>query len=149
MPRPFLGNVAMIPAGARTPPQKLGTPDVVMERQYDFVVIGAPTWWLSIEVPIREFLESDTVAKVIEGKSFTRVVCCQRYWKHHNLKSVQRMPRNWRVQGALPRRRDSPDRPSGLPPRRPESSPVTSVIALSAAVTSGRSKSEDNPAVPV
>jgi hypothetical protein len=62
----------------------------VTEPQYDFVVVRAPTWWLSTDVPIREFLESDTAAKVLEGKSFTRVVSCRRYWKH-KLKGVRRI----------------------------------------------------------
>ena len=110
------------------------------------MVIGAPTWWLSTDVPIREFLESDTAAKVLKGKPFTGVVCCRRYWKH-NLKSVRRIGTKRggdyvdgigfryqggqirslfsllsylgyrRVQGALPRGQDPPDEPSGLPPR--------------------------------
>src|SRR5271167_4012955 len=146
MPKPFLEVVAMIPAELGHKRAKIGIPDVVTERRYDFVVIGAPTWWLSTDVPIREFLESDTAAKVLEGKSFTGVVCCRRYWKH-NLKSVRRIGTkrggnfvdgigfryqggqirslfsllsylgSRRVQGALPRGQDSPDKPSGLPPR--------------------------------
>jgi menaquinone-dependent protoporphyrinogen IX oxidase len=90
MPKPFLEVVAMIPAELGHKRAQIGIPDVVTERSYDFVVIGAPTWWLSTDVPIREFLESDTAAKVLEGKPFTGVVCCRRYWKH-NLKSVRRI----------------------------------------------------------
>jgi menaquinone-dependent protoporphyrinogen IX oxidase len=90
MPRPFLEVVAMIPAELGHKRAQIGIPDVVTERPYDFVVIGAPTWWLSTDVPIREFLESDTATKVLDGKSFTGVVCCRRYWKH-NLKSVRRI----------------------------------------------------------
>ena len=47
MPRPFLEVVAMIPAELGHKRAQIGIPDVVTERSYDFVVIGAPTWWLS------------------------------------------------------------------------------------------------------
>ncbi len=90
MPRPFLEVVAMIPAELKRRPAKIGIPDAVTQGDYDFVVIGAPTWWLSTDIPIRSFLESDTAAKVLNGKPFTGAVCCRRYWKH-NLKTVRRM----------------------------------------------------------
>ena len=80
----------MIPAELGHKRAKIGIPDVVTERQYDFVVIGAPTWWLSTDVPMREFLESKTATKVLKDTSFTGVVCSRRYWKH-NLKSVRRI----------------------------------------------------------
>jgi menaquinone-dependent protoporphyrinogen IX oxidase len=90
MPKPFLEVVAMIPAELRRRPAKIGIPDVVTQGEYDFVVIGAPTWWLSTDIPIRSFLESETAAKVLKGTPFTGAVCCRRYWKH-NLKTVRRM----------------------------------------------------------
>ncbi len=90
MPKPFLEVVAMIPAELRHRPAQIGIPDVVTEREYDFVFIGSPTWWLSTDIPIRSFLESDAATKVLNGKPFTGAVCCRRYWKH-NLNTVRRM----------------------------------------------------------
>jgi menaquinone-dependent protoporphyrinogen IX oxidase len=90
MPKPFLEVVAMIPAELHHRPAKIGIPDVVTTGNYDFVVIGSPTWWLTTDIPIRSFLESDAAAKVLQGKQFTGAVCCRRYWKH-NLKNVRRM----------------------------------------------------------
>jgi hypothetical protein len=90
MPRPFLEVVAMIPAEFRHRPAQIGIPDVVTDRSYDFVCIGSPTWWLSTNVPIRSFLESEAADTVLNGKPFTGVVCCRRYWKH-NLKTVKRL----------------------------------------------------------
>ena len=91
MPHPFLELVGMIPAESpRRRPAKIRVPDVVTERKYDLVVIGSPTWWLSTDVPIRSFLESDTASQVLKGKPFTAAVCCRRYWKH-NLKTVRRL----------------------------------------------------------
>src|SRR5260370_24062502 len=71
MPHPFLEVVGMIPAEARRRPAKIRIPDVVTERDYDLVVIGSPTWWLSTNVPIRSFLESETAGRVLNGKRFT------------------------------------------------------------------------------
>jgi flavodoxin len=91
MPHPFRELVGMIPAESpRRRPAKIEIPDVVTERDYDLVVLGSPTWWLSTDVPIRSFLESDTASRVLKGKPFAAAVCCRRYWKH-NLKTVRRL----------------------------------------------------------
>ena len=63
---------------------------IVTERDYDLVCIGSPTWWLSTDVPIRSFLESDTARQVLRGKPFAAAVPCRRYWRH-NLKTVRRL----------------------------------------------------------
>ena len=91
MPHPFRELVGMIPAESpRRRPAKIAIPDVVTERDYDLVCIGSPTWWLSTDVPVRSFLESDTASRVLKGKPFAAAVCCRRYWKH-NLKTVRRL----------------------------------------------------------
>jgi hypothetical protein len=91
MPHPFRELVGMIPAESpRRRPAKIVIPDVVTERGYDLVCIGAPTWWLSTDVPIRSFLQSEAAARALQGKPFAVAVCCRRYWKH-NLKTVRRM----------------------------------------------------------
>jgi hypothetical protein len=90
MPHPFREVLGMIPAELRRRPGKIRIPDVVTERAYDFVCFGSPTWWLSTNVPIRSFLESDTAGKVLEGTPFTVAVACRRYWRH-NLKTVRRL----------------------------------------------------------
>jgi hypothetical protein len=90
MPHPFREVVGMIPAELRRRPGEIRIPDIVTERDYDFVCIGSPTWWLSTNVPIRSFLESDTATQVLNGKPFTAAVACRRYWRH-NLKTVRRL----------------------------------------------------------
>ncbi len=91
MPHPFRELVGMIPAESpRRHPAKIAVPDVVTDREYDLVCIGSPTWWLSTDVPVRSFLESDTASQVLSGKPFTAAVCCRRYWRH-NLKTVRRL----------------------------------------------------------
>jgi hypothetical protein len=80
----------MIPAELRHKPVRINIPAAVTEQEYDFVCIGAPTWWLSTDVPIRSFLESDEAGRVLNGKPFAAAVCCRRYWKH-NLKTVKKL----------------------------------------------------------
>jgi len=89
MPRPFLEVLGMIPAEFLRKPGKIGIPDVVSDGEYDLVVIGSPTWWLSTNVPIKAFLASDTAGKVLNGTKFAGAVPCRRYWKH-NLKNLRR-----------------------------------------------------------
>jgi hypothetical protein len=90
MPHPLVEVLGMIPAELRRRPAKIGIPDVVTEREYDLICIGSPTWWLSTNVPIRSFLESDTASRVLTGKQFAAAVPCRRYWRH-NLKTVRRL----------------------------------------------------------
>ncbi len=90
MPKPFREVVAMIPAELRNKHVQIGVPDTVSEQDFDLVCVGAPTWWLSTDAPIRTFMESETAGKVLKGKPFAAVVCCRRYWKH-NLKTVKRI----------------------------------------------------------
>src|SRR5271155_1514000 len=49
MPKPFIELIGMIPAELRDRPVKIGIPDAVTEREYDMVIVGAPTWWLSTD----------------------------------------------------------------------------------------------------
>src|SRR4051812_31880937 len=63
MPHPFREVLGMIPAELSRKPGKIGIPVAVTQRRYDLVVFGSPTWWLSTNVPIRSFLESDTAAE--------------------------------------------------------------------------------------
>src|SRR4051794_4718284 len=90
MPHPFREVLGMIPAELRRRPAKIGIPTTVTEREYDLVVIGSPTWWLSTNVPIRSFLESEVGARVLDQRGFAAFVVCRRYWKH-NLKTIKRL----------------------------------------------------------
>jgi menaquinone-dependent protoporphyrinogen IX oxidase len=90
MPHPFREVVGMIPPELRRATVEIRIPTVVTEREYDLVCIGSPTWWLSTNVPIRSFLESEQAGRVLKGKRFAVAVVCRRYWRH-NLKTVQRL----------------------------------------------------------
>jgi len=87
--KPYREMFGMIPAELRDKPVQIAIPDTVTDREYDLVVVGAPTWWLSTDVAMRTFMESDEAKKALKGKPFATVVCCRRYWKH-NQKTLQR-----------------------------------------------------------
>ncbi len=52
--------------------------------------IGSPTWWLSTDLPMRSYLESDAAGAVLRGASFAPVVVCRRYFGH-NLRTVKKL----------------------------------------------------------
>jgi hypothetical protein len=60
--------------GIRTPPE-------AQEGGYDLVVIGSPTWWLTVNMPIRSYLKSPAARNVLEGTPFAAYAVARRYWK--------------------------------------------------------------------
>jgi len=78
MNKPFLQVVLTI-HGTATQAGHISIPDVVTEREYDFVIVGAPTCGYrrmsDALVP-----RTATADKVLKGKPFTAVVACRRYW---------------------------------------------------------------------
>jgi hypothetical protein len=90
MPHPLREVVGMIPPELRRATGEIRIPAVVSEREYDFVCVASPTWWLSTNVPIRSFLESKVAGQVLKGKRFGIAVVCRRYWRH-NMKTVRRL----------------------------------------------------------
>ena len=90
MKHPLFEVLTMLVPETRHATTKIRIPDQVGAGDYDLVVIGSPTWWLSTSVPIRSFLVSDEAGRVLKGKRFTGFVACRRYWKH-NLNTVKAM----------------------------------------------------------
>ena len=87
--KPYREMFGMIPAELRDRPVQIAIPDSVIAKEYDLVVVGAPTWWLSTDVAMRTFMESEKGKQALKGKPFATVICCRRYWKH-NFKTLQR-----------------------------------------------------------
>jgi hypothetical protein len=90
MRHPYLDVFGMIPPTLLRTTGAITIPDAVTERTYDLVCIGSPTWWMSMSVPIRSFLESETSTRALQGRHFAVAVLCRRYWRH-NLNSVRRL----------------------------------------------------------
>src|SRR4051812_25539455 len=78
MPHPFRELVGVIPAQVRRRPATIRIPDEVTATGYDLVVIGAPTWWLSTDAPMRAFLGSDASTQQLTGRPFAAAICCRR-----------------------------------------------------------------------
>lgn len=90
MPHAFREVLSMIPTEILRRTGEISIPEEARSGDYDLVVIGSPTWWLSTNLPIRSYLESDAAAGVLAGTSFAPVVCCRRYYGH-NLRTVKKL----------------------------------------------------------
>jgi hypothetical protein len=67
---PVLKIVGMLPAQRRHKTGEIGIPPEAQEGDYDLVVFGSPTWWLTTNMPVRSYLKSPTSGKVLNGKPF-------------------------------------------------------------------------------
>jgi hypothetical protein len=90
MPRPFIELIGMIPAEIFRKTGEISIPDEARAGDYDLVVIGSPTWWLSTSVPIRSYLDSEAAGAALNGTAFATVVVCRRYFGH-NLRTVKKL----------------------------------------------------------
>jgi hypothetical protein len=86
----YLDLFRMLPAQLRRATGEIHIPEQAERGEYDLVVIGSPTWWLTTCMPIRSYLKSDAAAELLKGKSVAGFVVCRRYWKN-NLKTVQEL----------------------------------------------------------
>src|SRR5215469_10201600 len=63
MSHPYREVIGMIPPELFRATGEIRIPAAVTERRYDLVCIGSPTWWLSTNMPIRSFLESEVAGQ--------------------------------------------------------------------------------------
>jgi menaquinone-dependent protoporphyrinogen IX oxidase len=66
------------------------TPDTVRGADYDLILIGSPTWWDNVSMPLRSFLKSDEARKLLSGKPFAVFVVCRTFWRE-NLQAVREL----------------------------------------------------------
>ena len=86
----YLDILRMLPAQLRRATGKIKIPPQAATGDYDLVVIGSPTWWLTTCMPIRSYLKSPEAARFLNGRSMAGFVVCRRYWKN-NLHTVQKL----------------------------------------------------------
>ena len=65
-------------------------PEEAQSGDYDLVVIGSPTWWLTTNMPVRSYLKSSAARTVLDGKPFGAFAVCRRYWRG-NMKDVRKL----------------------------------------------------------
>ena len=78
---PVVKIVSMLPAQARRKTGEIGIPPEAQAGDYDLVVFGSPTWWLTTNMPVRSYLESPAAKQVLDGKPFAAASISRRYWK--------------------------------------------------------------------
>lgn len=69
---------------------EIRTPDAVRDTDYDLICIGSPTWWQTVSMPMRSFLQSGEAGKLLSGKPFAVFVVCRQYWLE-NLTAVREL----------------------------------------------------------
>ena len=78
---------------------EIGIPPEAQQGDYDLVVFGSPTWWLTTCMPVRSYLESPAAKAVLDGKPFAGVSVSRRYYKGNlgDIKKLARRPaaRGW------------------------------------------------------
>ena len=85
---PIAKIVGMLPAQARRKTGEIRIPPEAHSGDYDLVVIGAPTWWLTTCMPVRSYLHDPDTKRFLRGKSFAAYSTSRRYYKN-NLKTIR------------------------------------------------------------
>lgn len=77
-------------------PQLLGktgavrVPDEILEKDYDLICLGSPTWWLNPAMPIVSFLQSPSAKRLLEGKPIAAFAVCRKLWRN-NIRRVKKL----------------------------------------------------------
>ncbi|HKP43414.1 flavodoxin family protein [Mycobacterium sp.] len=83
MRRVWPDMLSVLPAQKRGATGDIRTPDTVRNGDYDLICIGSPTWWQTVNMPMRSFLKSDEARKLLDAKPFAVFVVCRQYWKEN------------------------------------------------------------------
>ena len=75
--------LSVLPAQTRRATGEIRTPDAVRDGDYDLICIGSPTWWRTVNMPMRTFLKSNEARTLLSGKPFVVFVVCRRYWREN------------------------------------------------------------------
>jgi hypothetical protein len=82
--------LSVLQAQKRNETGQIQTPDTVRDADYDLILIGSPTWWDNVSMPLRSFLKSDEAGKLLSGKPFAVFVVCRTFWQA-NLEGVREL----------------------------------------------------------
>src|ERR1700757_1993406 len=90
MRRVWPDMLRVLGAQKRNETGEIQNPDTVRDGDYDLILIGSPTWWDNVSMPLRSFLKSDEARKVLSGKPFAVFVVCRQFWRE-NLQAVREL----------------------------------------------------------
>ena len=82
--------VGMLTAQRRRKTGEIGIPSEAQHGNYDLVVFGSPTWWLTTCMPMRSYLQSPAAKAVLNGTPFAAVSVSRRYYKG-NLGDIKKL----------------------------------------------------------
>jgi multimeric flavodoxin WrbA len=69
---------------------KISFDEALLEKEYDLICIGSPTWWFYPALPITTFLKSAAAARVLKEKPFAVYTVCRALWGV-NYRTVKRL----------------------------------------------------------
>jgi flavodoxin len=78
---PVWNIVRMLPAQKRRKTGNIAIPPQARDGDYDLVIVGSPTWWLTTNMPVRSYLKDPAAKQVLSGKPFAAFTTSRRYWK--------------------------------------------------------------------
>ena len=90
MPWPIWHIVTMLVPQRRRKTGAIGIPPEAQQGDYDLVVFGSPTWWLTTCMPVRSYLHSPAAKAVLDRKPFAAVSVSRRYYKG-NLGDIEKL----------------------------------------------------------
>ncbi|HUK94228.1 MAG TPA: hypothetical protein VLU96_04150 [Gaiellaceae bacterium] len=90
MPWPIWHIVGMLIPQRRRKTGEVGIPPEAQSGDYDLVVFGSPTWWLTTNMPVRSYLESPAAKAVLAGKPFAAASVSRRYYRG-NLGDIRKL----------------------------------------------------------
>jgi flavodoxin len=90
MRRVWPDMLSVLGAQKRNEIGEIQTPDTVRDGDYDLILIGSPTWWDNVSMPLRSFLKSGEARKLLSGKPFAVFVVCRTFWQA-NLEGVREL----------------------------------------------------------
>ena len=85
---PIAKIISMLPAQLRRKTGDIQIPPEASDGDYDLIVIGAPTWWLTTCMPVRSYLHDPAAGRILKGKPFAAFSTSRRYYKN-NLKTIR------------------------------------------------------------
>ena len=87
---PALRIPTILVAQRRRKVGEIRVPKEAQEGEYDLVLIGSPTWWLTTNMPVRSYLKIPAARSVLDGRPFAAFSVSRRYWKG-NMRDVRKL----------------------------------------------------------
>jgi flavodoxin len=81
MERPLPKIFGMLPSQARKKTGSIRVPTAANSNEFDFIIVGSPTWWLTTCMPVRSYLHDPAAKTALNGKPFSAFSVSRRYWK--------------------------------------------------------------------